>query len=100
MNVLSWMIPFWPSVGSLNWMSYAITFAPAAFRFLIACAWTVRVKGQRFPSSLKVVSSIFTTMMFFGGFSRPRIAKRRSMLLSSAPPKTSQPEPGAIRWLP
>src|SRR5262245_16843683 len=38
--------------------------------------------------------------MFFGGFSSPRIANRRSMLLSSAPPKTSQPEPGAIRWLP
>ena len=60
--------PAWRfGVNSLNWMSYAITFAPSAFRFLITRAWTRRGNGQRWPSSLKVVSSIFTITMFFGG---------------------------------
>ena len=75
-------------VGSVNWMSYAITLAPASLRRSMARAWIRRGNGQRRWRSPNVTSSIPTTTTSGGAPSLPRISKRWSTVSSSAASKT------------
>ncbi len=79
------------SDGSLNWMSYAITLAPAAFSCLITSAWTERGNGHWRLSSSKVTSSIFTTATSCRGDCSPRIENRASTVSRSRSSKTFVP---------
>ena len=69
----------------MNWMSYAIAFAPALLSASIAFAWKRRGNGQRCWRSPKVTSSMPTTTMSSGAPLLPRMLKRWSTVSSSAP---------------
>jgi hypothetical protein len=71
------------SLGSVNWASNTISFAPSLRRRSTTRACAARGNGQRSCMSWKLASSMASTTTSGGGFCLPRMWKRASIDLRS-----------------